>query len=118
MLPAILLTLALAPQTAPPGGSPLKSADVAPSGGQAFIDAGLAAFRKRRFGKAEIEFRKAVEADPGSAAATFYLGYTYYKMGERRGRNNESKQKAKDLFSKAFELDPRFQPVWGQSRKK
>jgi len=71
-----------------------------------------------RFAKAEIEFRKAVEAEPQSAAANFYLGYTYYKMGERGRRLNSEKQKAKELFAKAFELDPQFRPVWGSRAKK
>jgi tetratricopeptide (TPR) repeat protein len=123
ILAAILLCSALEPQlpteSSSPPPSPVASADIAPSGpaGEA-IGAGLAAFKKRRFAKAEIEFRKAVEAEPQSAAANFYLGYTYYKMGERRGRMNEEKQKAKELFAKAFELDPQFRPVWGPKSKK
>ena len=123
ILAAILLSSALAPQlptdapSAPP--SPVASADIAPAGpGGEAIGAGLAAFKKRRFAKAEIEFRKAVEAEPQSAAANFYLGYTYYKMGERGRRLNSEKQKAKELFAKAFELDPQFRPVWGSRAKK
>jgi len=102
----------------PPSGSAVKSSDL-PSGGgpgQAAIDAGLAAFKKRHFAKAEIEFRKALEADPSSPAANFYLGYTYYKIAEPRRRLTPEKQKALDLFDKAYKLDPEFKPVW-QSRK-
>ena len=36
------------------------------------IDAGLTAFKKRRFAQAETAFRKAMEADPQSAAAHAY----------------------------------------------
>ncbi len=109
-----------APPVAPPPQEPaaaVKSADLPATGaGQASIDAGLVAFKKRRFSKAEIEFRKALEADPASAAANFYLGYTYYKIAEPQRRNSAGKQKALELFDKAFELDPAFTPVW-QSRK-
>jgi len=122
MLPAILLSAALMPQGAPPAkpGEPLKTTEMAPSNAgaaQPSIDAGLAAFKKRRYGKAEIDFRKALDADPQSAAANFYLGYTYYKMNEKKGRNNPQKLKSLPLFVKAYELDPAFQPVWGQKKK-
>ncbi len=103
-----------APMTAPPPQDP--SASAATGGGQSSIDAGLAAFKKRRFSKAEAEFQKAVAADPSSAAANFYLGYTYYKIAEPRRRDSAGKQKALEYFDKAFELDPSFTPVW-QSRK-
>jgi Tfp pilus assembly protein PilF len=76
------------------------------------IATGLKAFRQLRFTQAEIEFRKAVEADPNSAAAHFYLGYTYYKMGEPTKRLDANKQKAKEEFAKAFELDPNFKPTF------
>lgn len=79
---------------------------------QAFIDAGLRAFKKRRFAAALAEFKKATEADPQSAAAAYYLGYTYYKIAEPRRRNTAGKRKAAELFARAFELDPAFQPTW------
>jgi len=122
ILAAILLSSALAPQlpTEPSSAPPpaVAATDLTPAGpAQEAIDAGLAAFKKRRFAKAEIEFRKAVEAEPQSAAANFYLGYTYYKMGERGARMNAEKQKAKELFATAFELDPQFRPAWGRRAK-
>jgi len=43
---------------------------------ESYIEAGFAAFQTRRFEQAEIEFRKAVETDPTSTSARFYLGYT------------------------------------------
>ncbi len=108
------------PPVAPPPQEPpaaVSSTDVPPTGaGQASLDAGLAAFKKRRFAKAEAEFRKAVDADPQSAAANFYLGYTYYKIAEPHRRDSAGKQKALEYFDKAFQLDPKFAPVW-QSRK-
>jgi Tfp pilus assembly protein PilF len=110
ILPAILLAVLAMPQDA------VTSTDepsVSPSAAQAAIDAGLAQFRRRHFARAEAEFQKAVEADPESAAAHFYLGYTIYKIAEPKRPFHPDKQKAAALFAKAYELDPSFQPVWG-----
>lgn len=124
MLPVFVLAAVLAPspQEPPPPSEPLAGAEqpaptaVSATGADAAIQAGLHAFRRKQFGKAEIEFRKAVEADPGSAAAHFYLGYTYYKIVEPRRAFDPGKQKAAQEFAKAYELDPAFRPAW--SRKK
>jgi Flp pilus assembly protein TadD len=78
------------------------------------IDAGIAAFKKRRFAAAEEQFAKAVEAEPNSAAAHFYLGYTIYKRVEPKRPFHPDKQRAADEFAKAFELDPNFTPDWGK----
>ncbi len=78
----------------------------------ASIEAGLRAFGRRRYTQAEIEFRKALEADPQSAAAAYYLGYTYYKVAEPKRPFHPDKQKAAALFAKAYELDPAFKPAW------
>lgn len=53
-----------------------------------YVEAGFAAFKTRRFEQAEIEFRKAVETDPTSTSARFYLGYTVGMiwMGNRGGK--------------------------------
>jgi tetratricopeptide (TPR) repeat protein len=125
-LSTLVLAASLVPvQEPPPPVAPLpqeapaavSSADAPPAGaGQTSLDAGLVAFKKRRFSKAEVEFRKALDADPSSAAANFYLGYTYYKIAEPQRRNSPGKQKALEYFDKAFQLDPKFAPVW-QSRK-
>ncbi len=115
------------PQEAPPPVAPspqnppsaVKASDLpatSASPAQPHLDAGLAAFKKRRFAQAETAFRKAMEADPQSAAAAFYLGYTYYKLAEPKRHDSPGKQKALDLFSKAYALDPEFKPVW-QSKK-
>jgi tetratricopeptide (TPR) repeat protein len=98
----------------PPAAAAVKSSDLPAGGGpgQASIDAGLAAFRKRHFAKAESEFKKALDADPNSAAANFYLGYTYYKIAEPHRRLTPDKQRALELFDKAYALDPGFRPVW------
>jgi len=84
---------------------------------QEHIDAGLKQFVRGRFSSARAEFEKAYEADPDSAATAFYLGYACYKLGEPSLRMNDDKQKARDLFAKAYRLDPAFQPVWGQKKE-
>ena len=117
----LLSVLVLAAALDPSGQATdaVKSADLpaAHSGvSQAALDAGFAAFKKHRFAQAEVDFRKAMEADPGSAGPYFYLGYTYYKMAEKKRPFHPDKEKAKDMFAKAFELDPAFRPVWGEAR--
>ena len=76
ILPALFLVLFAAPQAVTSSDVPAAN----PSAAQSSIDAGLALFKRHRFTQAEAEFQKAVEADPGSAAAHFYLGYTVYKI--------------------------------------
>jgi tetratricopeptide (TPR) repeat protein len=124
LLSALLLSAVLAPQASPqepaqappptleavkPAATPTQDA-----GEDAAIAAGLAAFRKRHFKAALAEFEKAEAASPQSAAAAFYLGYTYYKIGEPTRRMDANKQKSRDLFAKAFSLDPAFKPTWGR----
>ena len=120
VLPVILVAAALGAAPHDPSAQTLKTTEAAPaaaaSEAQAHIDAGLKAYKRRRFAQAAAELQKAVEADPSSAAAHFYLGYAYYKMGEPSLRMNENKEKAKAEFAKAFELDPTFTPVWGTKR--
>ena len=124
LLATVLLSAALAPQAPAPAAPPPVPASpgvtatdlpAPPSGAAApHLDAGIAAFKKRRFAAARAEFEKAEAADPQSAAAAYYLGYTYYKMGEPSRRMNANKEKAKELFAKAFSLDPAFRPTWGR----
>jgi hypothetical protein len=121
LLATVLLSAALAPQAPPPPPPPESTAPeviaaVPASAGAAaaHIEAGITAFKKRRFSAARAEFEKAEAADPRSAAVAFYLGYTHYKIGEPSRRMNASKEKAKELFAKAFSLDPAFSPTWGR----
>ena len=128
LLATVLLSAALAPQAAqasppaattpePRAGASARPATPPAAGPAAgYIDAGIAAFKKRHFAAAKSDFEKAEAADPQSAAAAFYLGYTYYKIGEPAKRMNANKEKAKELFAKAFSLDPAFRPDWGRKR--
>ena len=122
LLATVLLSAALAPQEVTPGALPQEPAAVAapeeaaPGSGPAspHLDAGIAAFKRRRFTAARAEFEQAVAADPQSAAAAYYLGYTHYKLGEPSRRMNADKEKARELFARAFSLDPTFRPTWGR----
>jgi tetratricopeptide (TPR) repeat protein len=76
------------------------------------IEAGKAAFKRKRFAAARDHFQQAVEASPDSAAAHFYLGYAIYKIAEPKRANSPGKQEAAGHFAKAYELDPGFKPAW------
>jgi Tfp pilus assembly protein PilF len=115
MLAGTVLLLAMtaqAPDAAPAPGAPAVTA-ASPETTSPHLATGLDAFRRRRFAAARDEFEKAVAADPRSAAAAFYLGYAHYKLGEPSRRLTADKEKAKELFAKAFSLDPAFRPAWG-----
>jgi tetratricopeptide (TPR) repeat protein len=116
LLATALLSVALAPQAPPaePSTPAVRAAEASPSPAGAALDAGIAAFKKRRFAAARAEFEKALAADPQSAAAAYYLGYAHYKLGEPSRRMNADKEKARELFAKAFSLDPTFRPTWGR----
>jgi tetratricopeptide (TPR) repeat protein len=86
--------------------SPTSSADA-----DAAIEAGLKEYRRRRFKAAEADFERAVDANPESAAAHYYLGYTIYKLVERRPFHPD-KSRAVSEFARAFSLDPSFRPHW------
>jgi hypothetical protein len=75
--------------------------------------AGLAAYWKLHFQEAERHFQAAVDADPGSAAALYYLGYTVYKIAEPKRPNDPGKRRAAELFARAYRIDPGFKPGWG-----
>ncbi len=79
---------------------------------ESLLAAGLQAYKKRQLARAEASFRDAVDTDPGSAAAHFYLGYVVYKRAEPKKPFHPDKQKAAELFARAFELDPAFRPSW------
>jgi tetratricopeptide (TPR) repeat protein len=75
--------------------------------------AGLAAYWKLHFRQAEGHFQAAVDADPQSAAALYYLGYTVYKLAEPKRHDDPGKRRAAELFARAYQIDPGFTPSWG-----
>ena len=115
---ALLAVFAQEPAT-PPESAPAEDAAPAASSGSAreHVDAGLKSYRRRRMKEAENHFRAAVAADPQSAEAAYYLGYTLYKIGEPSHRMNAAKKESVEWFAKAFSLDPAFKPVWGPKPK-
>jgi Tfp pilus assembly protein PilF len=119
ILPVLLLsTLVLAqdvpePEMAPAPPPEVAATEARPDAAAVEIDLGLKAFRRRAFARAEEHFQKAVDADPESAAANYYLGYAIYKKVELRPFHPD-KQRAAKFFSTAFTLDPTFRPEWGR----
>jgi hypothetical protein len=75
--------------------------------------AGMTAYMKHHFHEAEGHFQAAVDADPQSAAALYYLGYTVYKIAEPKRPNDPGKHRAAELFARAYQIDPAFTPSWG-----
>jgi tetratricopeptide (TPR) repeat protein len=118
LLPLVFSLSALAAQEPPPivEESLEPSAEAAMPAGdtidsQAEINLGIQSYLRRRFAVAEDHFNRAFDTDPSSAAAAYYLGYTIYKRVEFR-RFHPDKDRAKELFMKAFSLDPSFRPTW------
>jgi tetratricopeptide (TPR) repeat protein len=101
-------------EQAPPAKEAEPTTARATTAAAAYIDKGLAAFRARRLAAARASFESAVAADPQSAAAAYYLGYALYKLGEPSHRMNANKERARELFAKAFSLDPQFKPTFGK----
>jgi tetratricopeptide (TPR) repeat protein len=116
LMPAMLLVAILgpSPQEAPASAPAMRAAPAGSASDE--IHAGLEAFRKRRFTQARAAFERAVAADPQSAAAHYYLGYTVYKIAEPKRHDSPGKKEAAEHFAKAYELDPNFKPVWGSRR--
>jgi hypothetical protein len=75
--------------------------------------AGMTAYWRLHFQVAEGHFQAAVDADPSSAAALYYLGYTVYKIAEPKRPNDPGKRRAAELFARAYAIDPGFTPGWG-----
>ena len=107
----LLVTALWMPAQEPAAETPTKASASAMSA-EEHIEMGKAAFKKKRFAAARDHFQQAVEANPDSAAAHFYLGYAVYKIAEPKRPNSPGKQEAAGHFAKAYELDPGFKPAW------
>jgi Tfp pilus assembly protein PilF len=122
LMSALVLAAALSPQDAPATPAPEVASVDLPAGDsaaeKAAIDKGLAAFKRRRFAAAEADFKRAMEAAPASPAPYFYLAYTYYKQAEPKRPFHPDKEKAREMFAKAYSIDPAFRPVWGERAAK
>ena len=111
LLPLVLAAAALQSPDAPKMATTPAAASTAAPAPSGHVEAGLAAYKRGRMAQAQAEFEKAVEAEPG-AAAYYNLGYVTYKRVEHQRPFHPDKQKAAQLFAKAYELDPAFRPVW------
>lgn len=120
MLIAFPLAAGAQESPAPEGTEPAMAAEPEPmaEGGSdaatAAIDRGLNAYWRRNWSAAQVEFQAALDADPQSAAAAFYLGYAIYKQAELSPFHPD-KERAKQMFARAFELDPTFSPTFQRS---
>ena len=112
LLLSMLWMPAQEPAAAPAQEPAAEAAPASSMSADEHIQAGLTSFKRRRFAAAKTHFEQAVEADPNSAAAHYYLGYTIYKIAEPKRANSPGKQEAAGHFAKAYELDPAFVPAW------
>jgi tetratricopeptide (TPR) repeat protein len=110
-LAALFLAAAVLP-AAQEGAARAEQAVQAAGSPESHVEAGLRDFKRRRFTRAQEHFEQALQANPDDAAATFYLAYTVYKIAEPKRPFHPEKQKAAELFAKAYSLDPNFKPVW------
>ena len=113
LIPMMLLASLASPMQDPAAPQEAPAVQSAGSADE-HIQAGLAAFKRRRFAAAQDHFQKAVNAEPNSAAANFYLAYTLYKIAEPKRPFHPEKQRAAAMFAHAYELDPTFTPVWAK----
>jgi Tfp pilus assembly protein PilF len=117
-LPLCVLLL-LAPQAAPAplGVTPSARTEAAPAGdATALVQARLRKYRQHRYAQAAADFEQALTADPQSAAAAWYLAYAWYKVAEPKRPFDPGKQRAAEMFGRAYSLDPGFRPDWGVPR--
>ena len=68
---------------------------------------GITYLNAKNFDAAIREFEDSADINP-DAEAYYYLGYTYYLKG-RKG-NGESRNKSRENFERAYEIDPSFSP--------
>ena len=114
ILPMLLVTALAATQEPPPAPAPLATLAPTASGS---VEKGVALLRRGRFRSARAELEKAVAADPQSAAAQFYLGYSLYKIAEPTRRLTKEKEAAAQHFAACFSIDPAFRPDFGRAAK-
>lgn len=73
----------------------------------AFLEKGLASLRQRNYDAAISAFEDAVSAAP-DADAYYLLGYAFYLKGKTG--DAESRKKAAENFSQAYQINPNFSP--------
>ncbi|HET7291267.1 MAG TPA: tetratricopeptide repeat protein [Vicinamibacteria bacterium] len=116
MILPVLLLAALANPQETPAETPAATAAATPAESGS-LDKGVALLRRGRYRSARAELEKAVAADPQSAAAQFYLGYSLYKIAEPTRRLTKEKEEAAQHFAACYSIDPGFRPAFGRAAK-
>jgi len=83
----------------------------------ASLEKGVALLRHARYRSARVELEKAVAADPQSAAAHYYLGFSLYKIAEPTRRLTKEKEEAAQHFATCYSIEPGFRPDFGRKPK-
>lgn len=71
------------------------------------LDQGIAFLKVKKFDAAIREFEASADINP-DAEAYYYLGYAYYLKG--RTGDGENRNKSRENFERAYEIDPNFSP--------
>ncbi len=72
------------------------------------IEKGIAQLKAKNYDDAIKEFDESATIAP-EAEAYYYLGYAYYLKG--RNKDDGNRQKSRENFEKAYEIDPNFTPT-------
>jgi len=98
--PTAAMPAQAAPEASPSEGMPAPAAK-APAFGKA-VAAALNDYYHGDFRGAADRLNAAAAANPADPAAPYFLGYTYYRMGEFA--------KSRTAFAQAYRIDPHFSP--------
>jgi Flp pilus assembly protein TadD len=95
---------------ADPGAAPTAVTATVPAAAQsktapavsAAVSAGLNAYNAGDYATAAKRLEAAASGDPADPAAPYFLGYTYYRMGEFA--------QSRAAFARAYQTDPEYSP--------
>ena len=71
------------------------------------LDKGISYLNAKNFDAAIREFEASADINP-DAVAYYYLGYAYYLKS--RTSDGENRNKSRENFERAYEIDPNFSP--------
>jgi len=72
------------------------------------MEQGFLLLKAKKFDAAAREFEEAASINP-DAESYYYLGYAYYLKG--RSGDVDARQKSRENFARAYEIDPNFSPT-------
>lgn len=70
---------------------------------QEHFQKGLRHYFQQHYQPAATEFEEAIHINPDDARAYYFLGYSYYRLGQF--------QQARAAFEQAYEMDPQYSPI-------